>query len=412
MTNNWGRKLLLLLLLLGIISSQPACWDRREVEQLIIVGGIGIESAPAEQIRVIVQVLNPRAVTGAIGGLSTTAEQKSYRNLKAEGDTVFEAIRRITWESPRRPFYGHTQVILLDEGLVRERSVQELLDFFERDHELRRNTWLLVSRSDLVKLMDTPGLLDPGPAMRLARIIRDQGLTSQYAVQPVGDFLEMLESEGTDPFTAGVELRPNLSYQPEHTNDALPETEPEHTMLVNGTAVFQGDKLAGWLNATESRGVLWVRGQVKSGTIQVPAPGGQGKPVALEILGCKSKLQPELRDGQLSLILKLQVESNVAESRTDINLNQPEIIRSLEDFQAEAIRAEIQAALARAQQEYRTDVFGFGEAVHRKYPGEWREMKDNWLELLPAVPVQIEISSKIRRTGLITRPAGLGWDNK
>lgn len=51
------------------------------------------------------------------------------------------------------------------------------------------------------------------------------------------------------------------------------------------------------------------------------------------------------------------------------------------------------------------DVFGFGEAVRRKYPREWPQYEKMWEELFPVfLDVRLEVDAKIRRTGLITDP--------
>lgn len=62
------------------------------------------------------------------------------------------------------------------------------------------------------------------------------------------------------------------------------------------------------------------------------------------------------------------------------------------------------AAVVRAQ-ELNADIFGFGEEVRRKHPGQWKNMEDKWDELFPGLEVIPEVDAKIRRTGKITKPA-------
>lgn len=402
-------RILPILFLLTVITTQPGCWDHREVERLGIVMATGVDLAPGGQFRVIVQNVNPsalgRGMTGG-GGLMPGGASKPYRNRSIVGETMFESIRELSRQTPRQLFFAHNQVILISEKLARERGLKEVMDFFERNPQIRRTTWLLVGKGDMNALLDEPGRLEGSPAQRMFGIISERDLSSQYAVQRLGDFLETMESESTQPYTAVIERIPNQVVTPEHRN-RLAEghiAEPHQNMVISGTAVFRRDKMAGWLNSKESRGLLWIRGEVKGGIIEVQDPEGKGGRISLEILRSKTKLKPELRDGSIYMSVSVKEESNLGESTMPLDLTKPEIVKKLENSQNQAIRKEIESSLARAQQDLRVDVFGFGEAVHRQYPRQWKEMKKNWTELFPAVQVQVQVDSKIRRTGMITKP--------
>ncbi|KJS12489.1 MAG: hypothetical protein JL56_12935 [Desulfotomaculum sp. BICA1-6] len=385
----------------------------REVERLGIIMAIGLEPAPQNKIRVTLQNVIPSAMTGGGsgggggggGGGTAGIAAKPYRNLSAEGDTVFEALRKLSRESPRQLFFAHNQVIILSEELARE-GLEEIIDIFERNPQIRRTTWMLVGRGEMAHLLDVPGRIESSPSQRIFGIINERDLTSQYAVQSLGDFIEQMEIEGTQPYTAVVEAVPNQAVPTEtqHSTAEGQAMEPRHNLELNGTAVFRLDKLAGFLNLKESRGLLWVRGKVNGGVIEVPTPDESGKLVSLEILRSKTKLQPEIRDGRILMTVDVEVESNLGETTGPVDLTKPEVINKLEALQADAVRDEIESALAKAQQEYGVDVFGFGETVHRKYPREWKEMKKKWPELFSGVQVEMMVDTKIRRTGLVSNP--------
>ncbi len=402
--------ILLGLLVPGILMTQQACWDQREVERLGIIMATGVDIAPGGKVRIIVQNVNPAAMgkgaTGGGGG-GFLGAGKPYRNLSIEGDTIFEAIRQLSRESPRQLFFAHNQVIILSEELARERGVKEVMDFFERNPQMRRTTWLLVSKDKVSELLDTAGRLEAAPSQRIFSIINERDRTSAYAIRMVGNFLELMESESTQPFTAVIEDVPNPARPSDPRHNIISEgqtPEPHENLIINGTAVFRRDKMVGWLNDKESRGLLWVRGEVKGGIIEIPARKGEKLSVSLEILRSKTKLEPEIRDGQIYIKVSVQEESNLGETMEMLDLTKPEVIKKLETLQSEAIRNEIESALVKAQQDYRVDVFGFGEAVHRKYPREWKEMKKMWSELFPGVQVQVQVEAKIRRTGLVSKP--------
>lgn len=403
------RRLLLVFILIILTVTQPGCWDRQEVEDLAIMTAIGIEPAPGGRIKLLVQIIDPASLTKAAGGGGGSGGEvaaKPYRNISAEGDTVLEAARALSLGSPRRLFLSHTQMIFFSEDLVRDRGVREFIDFFERDPRVRHSTWLLVGKGDLFSLLDIPGRLESTPSLRIASVIRKQPINSQYAVLNLGDFIRTMESESTQPYTAVAEAIPNpsLPKDPGHTIEKGQQPELPYTIRMTGTAVFRGEKLAGYLDQTESRGLLWVRGEVNGGVVKAPGPNGQGF-ISLEILRSKTNMRPEIREGQVYMTLQVEVESNLDETSRPLDLEKTETMSQLEGILASAVQGEIDAALKKAQQEYQSDVFGFGEALSRKYPRQWEEMKPRWPQIFPTVQVQCQIKAKIRRTGTIGQPA-------
>lgn len=174
---------------------------------------------------------------------------------------------------------------------------------------------------------------------------------------------------------------------------------------VSGTAVFRHYKLTGWLDEKETRGLLWATGKIKSGIIVVPAPESGDKLVALEILRAKGEVKPEITDGNLTITVEVKEEGNLGEEQPDsVDITKPGVLEELEERKKAAIEDEIMAAVFKAQ-ELNADVFGFGEAVRRKYPKQWKQLEDKWDEIFPTLEVNMLVDAKIRRTGKITKPA-------
>jgi len=60
-------------------------------------------------------------------------------------------------------------------------------------------------------------------------------------------------------------------------------------------------------------------------------------------------------------------------------------------------------AVTKAQNEYRTDVFGFGEKIHNKYPKYWKTVEGNWEEVFSKLPVQVTVQAHIKTSGEINK---------
>ncbi|MQL53047.1 Ger(x)C family spore germination protein, partial [Desulfofundulus thermobenzoicus] len=182
--------------------------------------------------------------------------RKPYRNVDVEAETVFDAIRKLSMETPRRLFFAHNQVIVLSEKLAREKGIPPLLDFFDRNPQIRRDTWVVVARGNVKEIMDVPSQLEVTPAQRIMGIINNRELSSQFAITRLGDFIEMTEDPGVEPFTAIIEMIPNTAVSHVAFHPGGPGPEPPYDIKLTGTAVFRRDKLAGWLDEREARGLM------------------------------------------------------------------------------------------------------------------------------------------------------------
>lgn len=53
------------------------------------------------------------------------------------------------------------------------------------------------------------------------------------------------------------------------------------------------------------------------------------------------------------------------------------------------------------QENYQADVLGFGEAIHRANPTEWRKIKDDWQTIYPEVEVNVKVNVYTRGLGTL-----------
>ena len=76
----------------------------------------------------------------------------------------------------------------------------------------------------------------------------------------------------------------------------------------------------------------------------------------------------------------------------------------MDEMFAVEIKSLCEKALNKAQKELKTDIFGFGETIHRKYPKMWKKMKDNWDDIFPNLPVNITVEVDTKQLGGIGKP--------
>lgn len=399
------RKVLLIVWTLVLLFTQVGCWDRREVEDLGIVNGIAIESSGEHGVRIVVQAVNTAAIGQGTTGGGRVDFEKAYRNLVVEGDNLYDAIKHLALITSNQRFFAHTEVIIISEDLARTRGVKDILDYLTRDPQWRFDIWLLIGRGDMRELMDTKGVLQLIPAQRIGDILKLNKSVPIYAPNQLGEFVRILSSDNIQPYTAVVESQPNLSAagrEGDILSGEVPETP--NNLALNGTAVFNQDKMVGWLNESESRGLLFIKGKIRQGQLKFPNPDDSNKFISTEILYANTKLKPEVADNQVIMHIDVNLSSVLEDVEGRVLVSDKQSFNALEKAQAQAVTESIQAALAAAQQEYKVDVFGFGEAVHRAYPQQWKEISQDWPDLFPEVQTEIAVTSTILHSNLISDP--------
>ncbi|AHC17984.1 MULTISPECIES: Ger(x)C family spore germination protein [Paenibacillus] len=389
------RKIAILCLILALVLLLTGCWNRRELNELAIAVGMGIDKQ-GDQFRVSLQVVDPgkaSAKKGAGGGAPATLYTE-------EADTIFEAIRKITTISPRRMYFSHLRICVIGESMATE-GMAKSLDLLSRYHQFRTDFYIVVSKGtsaeDTLKIM-TP--LDPIPANDLfSSLETSQKNWSPSTTVTLDELVSALTSEGMQPVLTGLRIVGNK--ETGETSGNVQEIAPSARLQYSGLAVFRKDRLIGWLNETESRGYNFIRGKVQSSVGFVACPRG-GKVVS-EIIRTQTTIKGNVYRGEPQVNIKMQVEANVGEVEcNDLDLTQVGTIYDIEKKEEEKIEEIMKMAVRKAQKSYKADIFGFGEAIHRADPRTWKSIKKNWdYEHFAELPVNIKVNFKIRRLGTI-----------
>jgi len=122
----------------------------------------------------------------------------------------------------------------------------------------------------------------------------------------------------------------------------------------------------------------------------------------MELIRTKTTLKGGVKNGKPEIDINIRAEANVAEVQCDIDLTKLEMIKELERRNNQKLKKLIEKTVSKVQKEYKTDIFGFGDAINRSNPKEWKELEPDWETNFSTLPVSVKIDFKIRRTGTQT----------
>lgn len=381
------KKSLPLYILCAVLILTTGCWNRRELNTLAIVQALGIDLEENGQVGISVQILRPSEVKAA-----SATEGGAVWEVTSTGDTVFDAIRNASLKTTRKLFFPHSNIIVIGEEAARA-GIIPLLDFPARDPEIRELSYVFIAQGKASSILQGVHEQENIPSHGIEGLIEATKASSKLPKKNLKDLIGLLDSPTSSTVLPGITLL-----------DKKSNGEFIKAVALGQTAVFKKDKLIGWFDGRETRGLLWILNEVKSGIIIVNSPKEENKNVSLEIIDSTTKIKPDITDKKLTITVEVKENGNLAEQFSAVELTRPDTFQELEIKQAAAIAEEIKAVLTRAQ-DWGVDIFKFGEEFHRKYPQEWSELGGDWDEEFKKLKINVEIVAKLHHVGITTTPA-------
>lgn len=392
------KRRIVLFFLIVLSFSAGGCWDRQELSELAIILAAGLDRTPDGKIELTLQLARPAAFAGgaaAEGGGGRAPAPGTVWVVSATGETVFAAQHNLALQVSRRLRWPHCILVVFGEELARH-GVRDVTNFLHRRPGPRETMWVMVAPGKAKKVLESHSELEKSSAQALGLLAQKKdGWSVNFK-----DFIRDLVSLGINPVASRVELK----HQGEPQGPGMEKAPKHQEVVLTGAALFENDKLVGWLDARETSGLMWLRGKIKKGVVVVPVDP-KGEKISFEIIRNTTRIKPEYDGGKIRFLVEIDTEGNLVEQQTLQDLSTPEALRQVEKKIAREIETRAKSALDLAQGKYGVDSFGFGDAFHRKYKKEWRKIKRRWNEVFADAEIYLSVEAHIRNTGIqLKRP--------
>lgn len=384
-----GKSITILLIFIVFLTG---CWSRKELNEIAIATALGIDKSKEGYV-VSVQILNPGEIAGQ--NVTTRTEVVSF---KTTGDTVFEALRKLTTEVPRKIYLAHIRVIVFGEEYAKE-GIGKALDFISRDHEMRTDFFITVAKGTTAyEILNVQTALEKIPANKIFSSLQSSEKNwAPTKTVKLDELISSIVSKGKEPILTGIYVKGDPKYGGRLRN--VEQVVPTTTLEIDLIGAFKDDRLIGWLNSDESKGLNYILDNISNTIVTVPCEEGK---ISFETVRSKTGVKAKIEKGTPKIEINVESEGNVGDVECKIDLSKPESIKELEEKYENDIKDKIEQALKKAQEEYESDIFGFGETIHRADPKKWKELEKNWDEEFANLEVTINAKAFIRRLGTIT----------
>jgi len=385
------KKLLILVFFIPILSG---CWNYREINDLAIVTGFAVEEVDND-IKISAQIMRIQKSIGQ----DQLSQEMSYV-LEATGKTFYEALRKITLRSPKRLYISHIKIFIIDEKIARK-SIQELIDYPIRETEFRAEFYIFVSKdtkaSDILKVV-TPLKAFSSNAIEDYIEISSEILGKNQIITYT-DFLHNYMEEGLENVVNGLYIKGDVK-QGENIDD-LKKTNIDAIIYLGNIGVFKNDKLLGWLTEDESYGYNFITNKIDTAIINIPCD--KDKYIAVEILSSTSSIKTKIKDEKASGSVKVKGYGLIGEVNCPIDLNDEKVIEKIREDTNSYVKKLIEDTITSVQQKYKSDIFGFGQQVHKKEYKTWHKVKKNWDNIFENMGITVDVNYELPEEGTIIR---------
>lgn len=370
------KKNIIILIFLICSIFTTACWSRREIESLGFVMGVGISKTEDELYSVVVQVANASALTS-----ENPDPRDVYSIIKAEGVTIFDAMRNLSLLAKRRLYIAHVKVLIVDEEVARE-GLGKVVSFLVQDMETRLGMNVYISQISPEEIFDTPNHLNMIPSTGISIITENIGANNKVYVSDLQEALNAVNNPSINFVTSLIEKIPPPSEK------ELPE------LKLSKIAIFRDDYLKGYLNDYEGQGFSFITNNFFNGLITTVTPPSNDK-IVLEVFESKAEITPGYNDGKVSFDIHLNVKGNIAERLVSEEFtHELDIERVQKDFN-QSLAKMLNHSIYNAQQEFKIDYYNLNKYFYRKYPKEFKELKDEWDYVFSNAKITVKVDTTV-----------------
>jgi spore germination protein KC len=392
------------LLAVALLASLAGCFDKHEPKDLAILSSVVYHRNEDGSYRAIAEFMKLQADSSVSGGNSNGA--KSYILEQGEGVTIREALADLEHTVERKFYGGHNQARVFTESFARQ-DMAAALDFFMRDPLADETPLMIVVRDiEMESIFDASHPLSDSFGMYMANMDHIQHNSTSMAVCATTlEFIRAFNTQGIEPVVGLIGLKPSrtkgMAVGQSSQNAEPGQEKQERSLVFEGLAAFKGTKLVGFFNGGETRVYNLLVGRLTKAYIAIAAEWGREQ---FEITKPSCDIKTNIDNGHATIDISVKIDLQLLMEGGGLSVGLVGTQEELEKRVDEQFRAEMLLAIAKAQKEFNSDIFGFGTYVHSQHPDQWKGIRDEWNDLFSEATVIVTVKSDLKQLGRISKP--------
>lgn len=375
------KKLMVIITLIIICLPLYGCWDYVGLNEVGIVIGVAVDKD--------INTGNYK-LTCEIIDLQNSSKEKGTKTtlVETEGVSLFDAVRNAKKRSATKMFFGTMEILIISEQIAKEEGIENSIDLFIRDAEPRETINVLISQEKTAKdLLKVKGITNSILSTEIKTIIKkDHQITSKTGDIEMFQVYEILSDYGWQLTLPAFHAVMNNEQQ---------------TVESNGIAIFNGDKLIGYLSPDDTFYYLLATDEVQGGVFAFNY--SDNDTITLEINTTKTKTSYvyDKEKDKFKMTIELAEEVFIGECKLRANDHSSDLVEEIQKKAQEDLSKEIKRVIKEVQTKYISDIFGFGNLIYRKDPDLWDKVSKDWDKYFAEMEIEVKPTIKIVNTGFI-----------
>jgi len=382
------------------------CLESVQINQLGIVAGLAVDKEGDKYI-VTTQLINPSAIAGE------AQSALPVYSLKAEGESIHEAYKKLDQITSFTSSLSHLNAIVINEELA-EAGISPVLNFALRRFDIRPDIAILVAKDESAgDILNVLTALDMIPAVKLNISSRVSSRTQRLANYNLYQIVDMVNNDSINVVLNAVSIyceEEHLDKNVERkdgtegktaskgsTIDNILDVSAPVQLRIEHLAVFQGDKIAGFIDDHEAQLYNMVMGIPKRYDIVTRIE--KDYYTSLGVTQTKSKITTDLANNEATI--KMKLTGMIFENTYPIDFTNTENLAAISDYLKNHFEQDINNFIKKVQTELGSDIFGIGGKAYTQENKLWKEKEGYWSELFPELKINIEVELEIGSVGEI-----------
>jgi spore germination protein KC len=384
-----------LILLIGLALILTGCWDQRELSTITVITGMAIDKGKNEKYKLTLESINtPELYAQTATGNSPTVL------FSLEGETIAELAYKMNIGFSQNVIYSHMRLMVISKDIA-ENDMMDFLDSVERSRELRDDFDIILAKEgEAAEILQVVYNFQKASSLKLMSQL--EAATKVWGSTPnvvVKDFISALTSPGRQPVMAAVRIQGEPKKGGSVEN--MKKTDLDAMVIIDSMALFQEDKLVGFLSVEDTRNYLLTQNEIENTEISVPC--GENQFASVLITDSKTKVKGRIKNGKPLIHLDIVMEGSIFGSTCKGHMDDPKTYMKIDKLTNQHMKEKIQKTIQTVQDDYGVDIFGFGDVVYRQDYKQFKKVEDHWDEAFKEAEIEVSVKTMIRRAGIRTK---------
>lgn len=308
---------------------------------------------------------------------------KSYYNVTTRGTNVMNMIRDTSRLNARSPYYTHLKVILISNDIASSLSLLDLMDLFNKDHEVRRTVQILFIDGSAKQALEMKMKNHEIPSLALLGMTMNDYKTSE--IPPVVTLGDM-----------SIHLSAKESFLAQFIRKNNTGVNFEGAAVISGTR----NRLIGRLTTEETMGINLLTGThngSRGGIVSVK--NKNGKEIVYDIRRVRTRIKPVVKGEQISFRVEIKSDGHLSENWTDTDVLDKQGLEEFNQLVAGEMERLVLKALDKTKTKYKADVAGFGQRLKIREYATWKKVEGDWDEVFSKSDIDVDVNVITRDYG-------------